>query len=326
MRSFTDLSIFALILNSNKEYKKTNLMIRRCIELDIDLPMLVKMIREDPGYIETQIPSLKGYCHQVQPDLDSTLQATTLILEWCDEYRIQILTEVNDTIPTRILHDMPLTHPPVLFCWGNDALVESPSVGIIGARRASAKGKQIAKEMAQTLSNEGYAIVSGFAYGIDQYAHLGAIQGETGSIFVLSMPLDQFPSQGVAELMEHSEKVLLISQFPPFIPTEKNAPMVRNQTITALSNQLVVLEAGTKSGTIATARGCIRKHKPLFVAAFPESESPDGNRELLNGGIAQPLPVHGDGVDLAKSLLKKLQSHPKRCMKKQWLNSFNGNW
>ena len=145
------------------------------------------------------------------------------------------------------------TAPPALIVRGDLALLEKPSIAIVGARNASAAACRFARDLARGLTEEGVAVVSGLARGIDTAAHQGALGG--GTIGVIASGIDiAYPPENADLQEEVATKGLLIAEQPPGRePLARHFPY-RNRIIAGMTLGTVVVEAAPKSGSLITAR------------------------------------------------------------------------
>ncbi|HVN98301.1 MAG TPA: DNA-processing protein DprA [Syntrophorhabdaceae bacterium] len=128
-------------------------------------------------------------------------------------------------------------------------------LAIVGSRRATFEGMNLAEKIAETLSSVGITVVSGFARGIDSSAHKGAVKGNGGTVAVFGCGVDVCYPPENRQLYGHiAEKGLLISEYGP---QEEPLPFhfpERNRIIAGLSKGILVIEASKKSGSLITAR------------------------------------------------------------------------
>ena len=143
--------------------------------------------------------------------------------------------------------------PPLLIVRGDLKLLDRQSVAIVGARNASAAACRFARGLAHELGQEGLAVISGLARGIDSSAHDGAL--ETGTIGVIAGGIDVFyPPENEARQKALYEKGLVIAEMPPGTePRARHFPY-RNRIIAGMSSGTVVVEAAPRSGSLITAR------------------------------------------------------------------------
>src|SRR5690625_1707930 len=139
--------------------------------------------------------------------------------------------------------------PPIaLFVTGDVTLLSVPQVALVGARRASATGHDIAGEFAAHLAGAGYIITSGLALGIDAAAHAGALEAGGKTVAVLGTGPDRIYPKRNAELREKIiDTGALVSEFPPGTPPLAEHFPRRNRIISALAQATVVIEADRKS-------------------------------------------------------------------------------
>ncbi len=161
-----------------------------------------------------------------------------------------------------------LSSPPlVLYVQGDVKRLSQPSISIVGSRRCSHSGKQIASDFAQQLSQLGWGIVSGMATGIDTSAHQGALSGVGKTIAVIGTGPDKvYPSRN-KKLVEHvlRQGGAVVSEFWPGTPPRAAHFPRRNRIIAALSSGTLVVEAAIKSGTLITANLAIDLGREVFA-------------------------------------------------------------
>ena len=169
--------------------------------------------------------------------------------------RVMVLGDAD--YPPLLLHS---ADPPLLlYLQGRAELLNARSVAIVGSRQASAQGLDNARAFARSLAQNGWAIVSGLAAGIDAAAHQGALEadaeGGAGTVAVVGTGLDRIYPRSHQALTERiAEQGLLVSELalgtPPLAP---NFPQ-RNRLIAGLSRGTLVVEAALRSGSLITAR------------------------------------------------------------------------
>ena len=150
----------------------------------------------------------------------------------------------------RELHDAPL----YLVAKGVP-LFEGPAVAIVGARRATAYGLEVARQLGEGLAHAGVTVVSGLARGIDGAAHEGALAARGGTIAVLGSGIDViYPREhrGLAERVV-AAGTLLSERAIGAAPLAANFP-ARNRILAGMTQGTVVIEAAERSGSLITAR------------------------------------------------------------------------
>lgn len=149
---------------------------------------------------------------------------------------------------------------------GDAALLEKPSVAIVGAREVSPAGKSRAYKLARELADEGVVIVSGLAKGVDTAAHYGAIQNGGRTIAVIGTPVTKaYPAENKLLQEEIYERHLLLSPFAPEEPVFKANFPKRNRVMALLSDATVIVEASDTSGSLHQAAECLRSDRWLFI-------------------------------------------------------------
>ena len=183
----------------------------------------------------------------------------------------------------RRLDDLGRHAPRGLWGMGLPESLDKPAVSIVGSRMASAYGEYATSELVGPLSQRGYAIVSGGAYGIDAMAHRAAIAlGET-TIAVMAGGLDRlYPSGNRDLLLQIAQSGALISEMPSGAEPTKWRFLQRNRLIAGLGLATIVIEANPKSGAVSTANRAIELDRPLGAVPGPlNSPGSDGCHKLI---------------------------------------------
>ena len=176
--------------------------------------------------------------------------------------------------------------PPVLFYRGNRELLASPAVALVGARKCTQRGREMATELARGLSRAGLTIVSGLAYGIDEAAHSAS---PDRAIAVLGQGLSATLSSRQERLMKQILDAggLILSEFLPSRPASKHTFPQRNRVISGLSLGTVVIEATLRSGSRITARHALEQGREVMaVPGHPRDQASSGCNDLIASGAA----------------------------------------
>ena len=193
-----------------------------------------------------------------------------------------VMTLADMGYPLRLA---PLPYaPPVLFFEGNLEQLKRPGVAIVGARKCTAAGKTMARELAMAVVRGGGTVISGMAYGIDTAAHLAACEN---TIAVLGQGLDVPFSSSQARLRQRilDSGGLLVSEFPPDYPASRRTFPLRNRIIAWLARATVVVEATRTSGALHTARASLDAGLDvLAVPGHPHSPIAAGCLALIDQG------------------------------------------
>jgi DNA processing protein len=164
-------------------------------------------------------------------------------------------------------------------------LLERPSVGVCGSRKAGIDGLRAARACGEDAARLGVVVVSGYAKGVDTEGHTSALAANGGTVAVLAEGIIDFrPKQAYRDLPDGAlERLLVVSQFPPRQRWTAGAAMTRNQVIVGLGDAVIVVEAGATGGTLQAGKTALQNGKRLWVLGFP-GEDPPGNQALLAAG------------------------------------------
>lgn len=156
--------------------------------------------------------------------------------------------------------------PEKLFCAGNLDLLNLPAVAIVGTRACTNYGENIAFSFAKALSTNNIPIISGLAFGIDSFAHKGAMTEIGSTIAVLPSTLPKILPCSHLRLAEQiiENNGLLVSENCSQ-NMYKSKFLIRNRIIAGLSKGVLIVEAGIRSGAINTAHHANEYGREVFV-------------------------------------------------------------
>lgn len=203
---------------------------------------------------------------------------------------INILLYTDEAYPP-MLKDLP-SAPPVLYAKGNlQALHYNKALAIVGSRAASINGRKAAARIARDLTEAGVCIISGMARGIDASAHKGALyaDNETGAtIAVLGTGADvPYPEENKELYQKIAANGCILSELPLGTQALGRQFPQRNRIVAALSDGVLVVEAGLKSGSLITAQFAAEQKKLLFAVPGTPGESRTlGANHLIKQGAA----------------------------------------
>ncbi len=195
----------------------------------------------------------------------------------------KVLTVENSAYPEN-LRTVP--DQPSLFCDGDLLPTDRAAVAIVGTRRATSLGKEVAYEMARDLAKAGMTVVSGLAEGIDAAAHRGALDAGGRTIACLGAGIDViYPKSNRNLYARIPEKGALVSEYPVGSePLPWHFP-ARNRIISGLSLGVLVVEAGEKSGALITADWAAKHGRPVMaVPGSVRSRASVGSNRLIQDG------------------------------------------
>lgn len=205
------------------------------------------------------------------------------------------------------LTDLP-DAPPVLWALGDLALLNRPSVAMVGARNASSLGLRMARRLGQGLSEAGFTVVSGLARGIDAAAHEAALEGEGRTIAVMAGGIDViYPPENAALAARIAALGCRISEHPPgLVPQARHFPL-RNRIVAGLGRAVVVVEAAARSGSLITAKAALDYGREVMaVPGHPFDARASGCNMLIRDGA---LLVRGP-ADVAEALGAPILAEP----------------
>lgn len=156
--------------------------------------------------------------------------------------------------------------PLVLYVKGDIQALSGHCLAVVGSRRPTAYGLQIARKLARDLAERNMVIVSGLARGIDSAAHHGALEAKGKTVAVQGRGMDRiYPSENKRLADKIMESGAVISEFPLGTgPTPENFP-IRNRVISGLSLGVLVVEASEYSGSLITARLATEQNREVFA-------------------------------------------------------------
>lgn len=199
------------------------------------------------------------------------------------------------------LRDLPhIPDPPKkLFIRGKLPAKRVKTVAIVGTRKPSAYGREIATKIASECAKNGIVVVSGLALGIDSIAHRAAIDSGGKTIAVLANGVDKIYPRSHEDL---GQKILqtngaILSEYPNNTPARPWQFLARNRIVSGLADTVVIIEAASRSGTLSTANHALDQGKEIFaVPGNITSPLSAGCNQLIKNG-ANPLTSVEDLLD-----------------------------
>ena len=186
-----------------------------------------------------------------------------------------IVTLKDDGYPKR-LRDI-YDPPALLYVRGELRREDTLAIAIVGSRKTSPYGRWITEKIGQDLARHGVTVISGMARGIDSVAHMGALQGGGRTIAVLGCGVDViYPSENRNLFNQIIEHGAVLSEFPMGSPPEGGHFPRRNRIISGLSIGVVIVQAGSESGSLITANYALEQGREVF--AIPGNVGAQGSR------------------------------------------------
>lgn len=205
--------------------------------------------------------------------------------------RVRELTRNDESFPTRLSAVRPL----IKKLWYRGELrseMLNKTVAIVGSRRMSRYGRSVIEDMVPRLCGAGYTVVSGLMYGVDQLAHKITLECDGVAIAVLGWGIERAndpESDRLAdEIVAHGGVVM--SEYPTDTRGQLWTFPQRNRIVVGLSDVIIVVEAGIKSGTMSTVKWAEKMGKPVYaVPGSVFSKTSEGANYMIETQLAKPL-------------------------------------
>ena len=239
-----------------------------------------------------KVENLKPYSHISNADkraIASSAKDEKLdyIIHKIDEYKMDVTTFLDKDFPSILNH---IYNPPaILFMRGNRALLDKRlnRIALVGARRCSLYGRNVARMLGKELGKYSTIIVSGGARGIDTHGHEGLLASLGYGIVVMGCGLDIVYPRENTKLFDRilQNNGLLVSEYPPGTPPSAKHFPARNRIISGLSRGVIVVEAKASSGSLITADMAVSEGRDVFVVPCNLLDhTADGNKFLMRNG------------------------------------------
>ena len=239
-----------------------------------------------------KVENLKPYTHISTADkraIASSAKDEKLdyIIHKIDEYKMDVTTFLDKDFPSILNH---IYNPPaILFMRGNRALLDKRlnRIALVGARRCSLYGRNVARMLGKELGKYSTIIVSGGARGIDTHGHEGLLASQGYGIVVMGCGLDIVYPRENTKLFDRilQNNGLLVSEYPPGTPPSAKHFPARNRIISGLSRGVIVVEAKASSGSLITADMAVSEGRDVFVVPCNLLDhTADGNKFLMHNG------------------------------------------
>ena len=210
------------------------------------------------------------------------------------EFRIEKIDFASVEYPERLrtIHDPPAQ----LYYAGDISLLHRKCVGVVGSRKYTVYGKNVALMAGRRLAERGIVVTSGLALGIDAFSHEGALEADGKVIGVLGSGINRMGPQRNRGLMMRGLRAggLVVSEYEPDENASVRTFPARNRIISGLSEAVVIVEAGMNSGSLITAKHAADQGRTIYaVPGNINSQSSIGCNLLIRDG-AVPLVIIDD--------------------------------
>ena len=219
---------------------------------------------------------------EIGKGFDEALFADTFT--WLAQPNNHLVTLADECYPKALLEISD--PPPFIYAKGNLALLNQPSIAVVGSRNASVQGEKNAEAFAQGLCDYGLCVVSGLALGIDGAAHRGALKATGATIAVVGTGLDiVYPAKHRELAHQIVQRGLIVSEFSLGTPSKPQNFPKRNRIISGLSLGCLVVEANLQSGSQITARLAAEQGREVFaIPGSIHSPMAKGCHQLIKQG------------------------------------------
>lgn len=200
---------------------------------------------------------------------------------------VDLFSHRHDRYPQTLV-ELP-DHPLWLFSRG--VLASVPGVAVVGSRRSTRYGLEVARTIGARVAQAGWTVVSGLAAGVDTAAHAGAVDVGGSTTAVLGSGIDVwYPrrNRGLGEQIIATGGAV-VSEFPPGIAPEPWRFPARNRIISGLAGVVIVVEAAVRSGALITARLALEHGRTVMAVPGDLSRETSAGTNLLIRDGAHPL-------------------------------------
>ena len=205
-------------------------------------------------------------------------------IERLAKHNVTPLTWHDPAYPTRLkeIYDLP----PVLYVRGQLTAADEWCVAVVGTRRPTPYGRQVAEELSYRLAQSRICVVSGLARGIDSIAHRAALDAGGRTVAVLACGLDiVYPPEHAKLAREIIDRGALVSDYPLGTQPRGDFFPRRNRIMSGLSLGVLVVEGDVKSGAMITARLALEQDREVFaVPGSIFSAQSRGTNSLIQDG------------------------------------------
>ena len=234
-------------------------------------PLFEGKVKTDDEALNIAIRAFKGW-KEIERDLGFLKRMGATPISIKEKDYPEMLREIPDA-------------PVILYKIG-ERQINRDAIAIVGSRKATWEGRNLAERIANTLSSMGITVVSGLARGIDAAAHAGSLEEKGGTIAVMGSGTDIcYPSENRWLYERIREKGVILTEYSPGERPYPSHFPERNRLIAGLSKGVLVIEASQKSGSLITARlGLEYGREVMAVPGSIFNEMYSGANRLIKDG------------------------------------------
>jgi len=231
------------------------------------------------GIQEKSIQFFEKFRDQTDPEklFQSIIGKGISVISWNDENYPSLLKQIS-------------APPPILYYKGILPDPQAKYIAVVGTRRMTSYGREMAREISSFLAAHQVVIVSGLARGIDGIAHQAALDVGGCTVAVLGCGVDKiYPPEHRIMAEKITANGAILSDYPPGTPPDRINFPPRNRIISGMAGGCIIVEAGEKSGSLITARFAAEQGREVFVIPgnFNAPQSQGSNRLIRD--VARPL-------------------------------------
>ena len=230
---------------------------------------------KNAGLDSRSVTSIISHRNKVNPESE---------IENLSKYNVRAIPYLSPDYPEKLKEIAD--YPPVLYIRGNRSIKDEICIAVVGTRRATVYGRQVAEEIVSDLARNNIIIVSGLASGIDSIAHKAALNQGKPTYAVFACGLDTvYPSDNLKLAKEIMENGAIVSEYPLGIRPKADHFPRRNRIMSGLSAGVLVVEAGERSGALITADQALMQNREVFaVPGSILSAMSKGTNSLIQQG------------------------------------------
>lgn len=226
-----------------------------------------------------------------------------------EKHGVEILPYTHAQYPKRLL-EIP-DYPVLLYVKGQLTEADQRCIAVVGTRRASIYGREMADRISQDLAAAGFAVVSGLARGIDACAHTGALRHGRTLAVIGSGLADIYPPENIPLSHAITNRGALISEFPMATPPDRQTFPQRNRIVSGMTLATILIEAPIKSGAMITVEKALAYRRKVFaLPGRADCEDFRGNHLLIKNGQAQLIENARDVIAHFDDLLSLINERP----------------
>ena len=248
--------------------------IKRAMEAPLD------QVQEIPGLDER---TAEAICRAHQ-----TLEVTRAKITEIAKRGVRVITKLDSDYPSRLRE--AANPPPLVYQIGAFRPQDERAVAIIGSRECSEVSGKRAREYARSFVKFGLTVVTGYAFGVDINAHLGALEAGGRTVIIPGCGVNIFDFEplkpvNISSFDDLVKQAVVITEQPPDADWSARSSLARNRLVAAFARAVLVIESRLHSSTLDTVSRAQALGRPVFAQSFGTiSERVMGNEKLLKEG------------------------------------------